>query len=159
MNNLIEKGVFFYKKHREVLNYLVFGGLTTLINIIVFALCFDLISMSTVLSNCIAWVVAVIFAFVTNKLWVFESKSFEIKVIIREAGGFFAARLLTLALDTGIAYLFIDILGFHYLLIKILSNIVVIILNYIFSKLFVFIKKTSDKEDTKNEANEEDNKT
>ena len=147
MNNLIEKGLNFYKKHREVLNYLVFGGLTTLINIIIFALCYDLLSMSTVLSNCIAWLVAVIFAFVTNKLFVFDSKSTESKVIIREAASFVTARLLTLVLDIGIIYLFVDVLGLHYLLIKILSNIVVIILNYIFSKLFIFIKKPSAKED------------
>ena len=147
MNNLIEKGISIYKKHREVLNYLVFGGLTTVINIIVFALCFRVLSFSTVLSNCVAWILAVIFAFVTNKLWVFESKSREMRIIIRETASFFAARLLTLVLDIGIIYLFVDILEFHYLLIKILSNVVVIILNYIFSKLFIFIKKPSAEKD------------
>ena len=94
--------------------------------------------MKTVISTVIAWIVAVIFAYVTNKLWVFESKSCEKQVLAKEILAFFVCRILTGVLDIVIMAVFVDILHFNDMVTKIVSNVVVIILNYIASKFFIF---------------------
>lgn len=124
-----------FNKSYEVLSYLFFGGCTTLINIISFWL-LRLIKMGVYTSNIIAWIVSVLFAFITNKLFVFESKGNAFK----EGISFFGFRLLSLIFDMGIMYLFIDILNLNDLLSKVITNIFVIIINYIFSKVFIFKK-------------------
>lgn len=126
-------------KFKEPILYVIFGGLTTLINIAVFWAC-DKIGLSTAVSTVLAWLLSVVFAFVTNKIYVFESKIAKSGVVIKEAVQFFNCRLATGLLDLGIMLLLVDVLHFNGLLIKILSNILVIILNYIFSKLFIFKK-------------------
>ena len=123
--------------------YLLFGGLTTLVNIVFFWVSRNLFLWDLVVSTILAWFVSVIFAYVTNKLFVFESRSFAPKVMFPEIGAFFAARLFSGLLDLGIMYLFVDILHWHEMLMKILSNVLVIILNYLFSKLFIFKKPSS----------------
>ena len=128
-----------YHKYKEGILYLFFGGCTTLVNIISFMI-LRFLTVGTYISNGIAWVLAVLFAFVTNKLYVFESKSKNAKTVTREAISFFAFRLLSLFIDMGIMYLMIDVLSWNELLAKVLANIVVIIVNYIFSKLFIFKK-------------------
>jgi len=126
-----------YKKYKMPILYLIFGGLTTLVNIFVYFICYDISNLSNVLSNIIAWLIAVIFAFITNKIYVFESKS---KSIFYELTTFFACRLATGVIDLGIMYLTVDILKCNGLLMKIISNVIVIILNFVFSKLIVFKK-------------------
>ena len=126
-------------KFKEPILYVIFGGLTTLINIAVFWAC-DKIGLSTAVSTVLAWLLSVVFAFVTNKIYVFESKTAKSGVVIKEAVQFFNCRLATGLLYLGIMLLLVDVLHFNGLLIKILSNILVIILNYIFSKLFIFKK-------------------
>ncbi len=128
-----------YHKYKEGLLYLFFGGCTTLVNILAFAL-FRLIHIGTYISNGLAWVLAVLFAFVTNKIFVFESKGKSKKETFKEGVSFFGFRVLSLVIDMGIMYLLIDILSWNELLSKVISNIVVIILNYIFSKVFIFKK-------------------
>ena len=128
-----------YHKYKEGLLYLFFGGCTTLINILSFAL-FRFFRVGTYISNGIAWVIAVLFAFITNKLFVFESKGKTKKETCREGIFFFGFRLLSLVIDMGIMYVLIDVLNCHDILSKIISNIIVIILNYVFSKLFIFKK-------------------
>ena len=118
--------------------YLIFGGLTTLINIVAYFVCYNLLEISNVTSNIIAWVVAVFFAFVTNKVYVFESKS---KSILYELSTFLACRLGTGVLDLGIMYFTVDILKWNALLMKIISNVIVIVLNFVFSKMIIFKKK------------------
>lgn len=147
MKQLYEKCLGLYKKYKETILYLVFGGLTTLINIVAFWALNKLFVLSMdkdaalMVSNAAAWVISVLFAFVTNKLFVFESKSLHIGLVLKELVLFVAARLFSGALDMGIMYLFVSILGFNELLIKILSNILVIIINYVLSKLIIFKKK------------------
>lgn len=128
-------------KYKEMLLYLVFGGCTTLVNIITYQLCYAKWDVSNVVSTCIAWVVAVIFAFVTNKLFVFESKSFQMDVLVHELISFFSCRFLTGILDVVIMYISVDLMHFNALLWKIIANILVIILNYIASKLIIFSKR------------------
>jgi putative flippase GtrA len=89
----------------------------------------------------IAWVLAVAFAYFTNKIWVFESKSWKWSVLKREISAFVSCRLATGILDIVIMYVCVDLLHWHAMLMKILSNILVIILNYVFSKLVIFKKK------------------
>lgn len=130
-----------YGEHREGMRYLLFGGLTTVINIIIFAICSKVMHFPTAVSNTIAWIIAVLFAYVTNKLYVFDSKTKEKKALAREIISFFGARVFTLVLETAFLWLVIDKLGFNEIFMKIISNILVIILNYIFSKIFIFVKK------------------
>ena len=129
-----------YNKYKEGLLYLFFGGCTTLINILTFFICRQF-SLNVGLSNIIAWTVAVIFAFITNKLIVFDSKNMDKNVVMRETISFFIARIISLGIDMGLIYLMIDYLKINELISKIVSNIVVIIVNYIFSKMFVFKKE------------------
>lgn len=129
------------KKYRSLISYGIFGVLSTVVNIGTYYLCYDVNDMSNVLSNILAWIVAVLFAFVTNKLWVFESKSLVPKVVFYEFTTFMGCRAATGAMDLAIMYVCVDILKMPALVMKVLSNILVIILNYVFSKLIIFKKK------------------
>ena len=127
-----------YLQYKEVINYLFFGGCTTVVNFITFILCFNILKINDIISQVIAWVVAVIFAYVTNKIWVFESNNHTLDTIIKEITSFFSCRILTGILDVIIMYIFVDKLKFNDIVIKALSNILVIILNYVASKLLIF---------------------
>lgn len=126
-----------HEKYKEIILYLVFGILTTIINVISFWLCNDILKMNYKLSNIIAWLLAVAFAFITNKLIVFESK----QNILREGIVFFGARVFSLFVDMIIMIAMIDYLKIHALISKIIVNIIVVIINYIFSKYFIFQKR------------------
>ena len=132
---------------REVFMYLLFGALATVVNIATYALCTKLFHIEYLISNIIAWITAVIFAYITNKIFVFESKTSNKKGLVREFISFCLARIATLVIEMLILYVCVDVLKLNDLIIKIIANIVVIILNYIFSKLFIF-KKKENKEKT-----------
>ena len=125
-----------FNKYYEVLSYLFFGGCTTLINILTFYI-LRVLNVELFLSNAIAWLVGVVFAFVTNKLFVFESKG----NFVKESISFVIVRLVSLGFDMLSMYLLISVLNANELLSKIIANVIVIILNYVFSKLFVFKKQ------------------
>lgn len=129
-----------FNKYKEVILYCVFGGLTTLINIITYFVFSRFLGINYLISNVIAWIVSVLFAYITNKLFVFESKNIELKYVIKELTAFVSCRLLSGVLDIIIMYVFVNILGFNDFIIKIIANVLVIILNYIFSKLMIFKK-------------------
>ena len=141
LENYMEKEnhISWYNRSYEVLWYLFFGFCTTVLNIFTF-LFLRKVGVSVYLSNVIAWVVGVLFAFLTNKFFVFESREKNLKKTMKETISFFLCRLLSLLFDMGIMYLMIDVLQANELLSKIVANIVVIILNYVFSKVFVFKK-------------------
>jgi len=130
-----------WTKYLEIILYVFFGGCTTLVNIVVYQVCAKGLGMGTLLANGLAWVLSVAFAYVTNRVWVFHSKEKTARGILREAGSFVGARVFTGLLDEGIMYLFIDVVGWPGLPVKIASNILVIVLNYVFSKLLIFKKK------------------
>ncbi len=137
--------------NKETILYLVFGVLTTIINIAVAKLSYDALDyispvLQTALSNCIAWIAGLIFAFITNKLYVFESKSFDTKVLIKEASSFTGARLLSLIVDLLGMYLLVNISGFNFTISKIVMNVVVVIINYVLSKLFIFKKNVEEQQ-------------
>jgi putative flippase GtrA len=128
----------------ETFLYLFFGGCTTLVNILCYSLFTKIIGINYLISNVIAWIIAVSFAYITNKLFVFNSKTNEVSSILIEILSFFTFRLLTGIMDMGIMWVSIDILHFNDLVMKVISNIIVIIMNYIFSKLFIFKKNKKD---------------
>ena len=137
----LKKLADWYRKHQEGMRYLVFGALSTVINILVFAICSKALKASTTVSNVIAWIAAVLFAYITNKLWVFDSKTENKKQLFKEIISFFGARVFTLILETVFLNICIDKLHFNEILMKIISNILVIIINFVFSKILIFKKK------------------
>ena len=140
-NGKIRQLIGLFLKYKEVILYLVFGGLTTLVNIVCYAVCARGFHMGTLVSNGIAWVLSVLFAYVTNKIFVFESKTDGVRKAVREFVSFIACRAGTGVLDMAVMYVTVDMLGWYDVLMKILSNIIVIILNFVFSKLVIFRKK------------------
>lgn len=129
------------RKYKEMILYLVVGGLTTLINVVAYWIFAHPVSLDTVISTVLAWFLSVLFAFFANKIIVFESKSYEKKLFIKEIILFFASRALTGALDVAIMYITVDLLRFNDLVMKIVSNVIIVILNYVISKFLVFGKK------------------
>ena len=129
------------KKHKSFIAYGVFGVLTTIVNIVAYNFSYNSAGLSNTLSNVIAWVLAVTFAYLTNKVWVFGSTSWKWEVLKKEVVAFIGCRLATGILDIVIMYICVDVMQWNALLMKISSNVLVIILNYIFSKLVIFKKK------------------
>jgi putative flippase GtrA len=121
--------------------YLVFGGLTTAINIGTFYACNTLAGMDYRPANVVAWVVAVVFAYVTNRVVVFKSQNRGKGQVIREALAFFAARAASLLFDMGFMVAAVEWLRMDETVAKVLSNVFVVIINYVLSKFFVFSEK------------------
>lgn len=138
-----ENHISWYNKIKEILWYGFFGVLTTLVNIISFYL-LDKTGMNVYLNNFIAWFLSVLFAFVTNKLFVFNSKSLDKKVIMKEVISFFFFRILSLGIDMAGMYICISMMNMNRMISKVLMNVVVIVANYIFSKIFIFKKKETN---------------
>ena len=139
--NNLKKLAEWYRKHREGMRYLIFGALTTIVNIISYALLYYVLKISNATSNIIAWLLGATFAYITNKLYVFESKVTKGKELVKEITYFYGCRLLTLAIDQAIMIFTVDKLSWNALLMKIVANIVVIVLNFVFSKILIFKKK------------------
>lgn len=127
-------------QYRAVILYLIFGGCTTLVNIVCYFLCYQILWISNLASTAIAWFVSVLFAFVTNRSYVFGSQAREYRERLRELFSFFACRGMTGVMDMVIMYITVDCMNMNSLLWKIVSNILVIIINYIVSKLVIFKK-------------------
>ena len=127
-------------KYREVIVYLVFGVLTTAVNYMIYLPCYNLLHLSSAVSNALAWVVAVAFAFLTNKPFVFRSHDWRAKVVISELTKFVGARLGSGAMETLILLLSVDFMQMNGNVWKLLTSVLVVILNYLFSKFIVFKK-------------------
>lgn len=143
----VKKIVDLYKKYEEIINYLIVGVLTTIVSLVVkWGLLFTVLdpknSVQLQVAVVISWIAAVVFAYITNRIFVFKSKS---KKILKEIMSFFGARLLTLGLEMIIMWFFVTFLKLNsdlwVLMWTMVAQILVIIFNYIFSKLFVFKKK------------------
>lgn len=122
---------------KQIILYVIFGMLTTLVNIVVYFLFARLISINVVFSNVLAWFFSVLFAYVTNRKWVFQSQK---KQVLQECINFYVGRIGTGLLDTCLMFVFAELLEFDDLLVKICVNILVIILNYVISKFWIFTK-------------------
>lgn len=129
-------------KYKELFFYGVFGVGATVINIVSYRVLANTFGKKYFLiANIIAWILAFIFAFITNKLFVFESRSWETQIAMKEFVGFLSARLATGILDTVLMWLFVSIISLDDTLSKIIINILIIIINYIASKFFIFKKE------------------
>ena len=140
----------FFQKNREVLMYLFFGVMTTLVSFVTAGIAKYLCenaglgkSAISNISTVVSWICDVTFAYVTNRIWVFDSKAKGKKGIFAEMVSFYGGRLFTLFVEMGIMWLGYDLLDINYWVTKIFANVVVLILNYVISKLFVFKKKDS----------------
>lgn len=131
MKNMLEK-------YKSILMYLFFGICTTVINIVTYWMFYISLDFPNVLSTIFSWIISVLFAYITNKLWVFESRSFGKKVLVREIATFFGARFISGIIDLAIMFLFVDMLLFPAMIIKFISNIFVVIFNYVASKVLIF---------------------
>lgn len=128
------------RRHIGVVLYLVFGGLTTLVNIAAYWVCARVLTLDTLTSTVVAWVLAVLFAYVTNRIWVFGSNAHGIGQILLEAFAFFSCRLTTGLADLGMMWIFVVVLDFNDLVVKVAANIMVIVMNYLASKFIIFRK-------------------
>lgn len=128
------------RKHYDILAYLFFGVLTTAVNYIVYLPCYNLLHLSASLSNVIAWAVAVAFAYLTNKPFVFKSHDWSAKTVIPELSKFVGSRVLSGALETAIIFVTVDLLSWNGNVMKLVTSVLVVILNYVASKLIVFKK-------------------
>jgi putative flippase GtrA len=125
----------------ETMLYIFFGILTTAVNFIVYTICTNYLGIHYLGSNTLAFILAVIFAFITNKIFVFKSHDYKFKVLMFEFISFLGARIVSFGMDTLIMFVFVDLFMINDLIVKILSNVLVVILNYFFSKFIVFKKK------------------
>ena len=130
-----------YRSHQEGMRYLIFGALTTLVNIVAYSILYYVFHINNATSNIIAWIIGATFAYITNKLYVFNSKVNTKIELLKEILYFYGCRLLTLVIDEAIMIVTVDKFGWNALLMKIIANIIVIILNFVFSKILVFKKK------------------
>lgn len=128
-------------KYRELILYVVFGVLTTLVNWVSYWLLADLLHVDYMAATFIAQVLSILFAYVTNRRWVFESKVRGVKGVALEMAKFFGARAASLVLDLAAMYLGVTLLRIDDKLMKLISNGIIIAANYVFSKLFVFKKQ------------------
>lgn len=126
------------KENKEVLMYLIFGVLTTVVNIVVYFVCNDVLHINYLMANGAAWFGSVLFAYVTNRKFVFLSNS---ESLLNEFLRFLGSRVSTGIIDMAVMWVLVDIVSCNSMVSKVISNVLVIILNYVFSKLFVFQKE------------------
>lgn len=130
----------FYKKHKEVLLYLFFGGIAFFLNIGLFALFNGAMKINALVANVICWIICVLFQFFTNRIWVFDGKTDSKSEFLLQMGSFFGGRVFTLVVEEVILAVFITWLGWNSMAVKLAAQVVVIVLNYVISKLIVFRK-------------------
>ena len=128
-------------KYKEVLLYLIFGGLTTMVSLASFWVCTYPLHINVLISNVISWICAVTFAYFTNAKWVFEAKPRSRGEALRQFVSFYAGRLATLGVEEAILLVFVTLLHGNEMIVKVIAQVVVVVLNYVVSKLFVFKKK------------------
>lgn len=138
----MKKYIELLKKYEEAVKYLIFGVLSTIVNFVTYYIAARIIGIDEVISSGISWFVSVLFAYITNKKYVFKSKAKNVKGLLKEIGVFFSSRILTgILCDVGTFALMVKVLKINDVVSKIVTQVMVVILNYIFSKMYVF-KKT-----------------
>jgi len=142
----MKKIIELYKKYEEIINYLIVGGLTTVVSLAGYYACVytfldPKVALELQIANVISWVIGVTFAYITNRIFVFKSKN---KNMVKEISSFVGARVVTLLMDMLIMYLMVTVGGLNDKISKLVAQVVVIVLNYVLSKLFVFKKKEEE---------------
>ena len=143
MNNIIN----LYKKYQEIINYLIVGVLTTVVSIVTYFL-FSLIldienNILFILANVLSWICAVIFAYITNKKFVFNTTTSNKKEEIKVFSMFISSRITTLLIELAFMFVTVKVILINDKIAKVIAQFIVIVLNYILSKLFVFKKKNN----------------
>ena len=136
----MEKLRMLIRNHYDILAYLFFGVLTTVVNYVVYLPCYNLLGLSAAVSNAIAWAAAVAFAYLTNKPFVFKSHDWSAKTVVPELTKFVGSRVASGALETAIIFVTVDLLQCNGNIMKLITSVLVVILNYVASKLLVFRK-------------------
>ena len=136
MKKLIE----LVRKYYDILAYLFFGVLTTVVNYLIYLPCYNMLHLSASVSNVIAWIFAVVFAYLTNKPFVFRSHDWSAKTVIPEFGKFVGGRVASGLMESAIIFLTVDLLHWDGNIMKLVTSVLVVILNYITSKFIAFRK-------------------
>ena len=136
-----------YIKYKEIINYLIFGVLTTLINFIAFFI-FNKLNVELLINNVLSWIIAVTFAYITNKIFVFESKTSNKIELFKEIILFYSCRIFSLLVEEAMLFILVQKMGIYEYIIKIIAQIVIIIMNYLLSKLLA--SKNKGENDEKN---------
>lgn len=135
MKKLIE----LYQKYRELIDYIIFGGLTTVVNIVAFYILDTLLGWSYLIANAVAIIISILFAYVTNKLFVFRTSNLNFKENVMEFLRFIGFRLVSGLADMAAMWILVDLLTVDTNISKLLTQFIVVVLNYLFSKLFIFL--------------------
>ena len=130
----------YWDKYKDVILYLIFGGLTTVVNIAVYWICVHVLGTGVMFGTVAAWALAVLFAYLTNRTMVFHSSAAGAQAVLKEITSFFGCRLGTGVVDWVIMFVFVTVLRFNDMIVKIAANIIVIVLNYVLSKFVIFKK-------------------
>jgi putative flippase GtrA len=135
-----------YLKYKEIINYLIFGVLSTVVSLAVYyGLTLTILDPNNAvqlqIANILSWVSACTFAYFTNRKWVFENKD---KANLKEASKFYLSRVSTLLIDMGLMFIFVTKMGVNDKIMKLIVQVIVVILNYIFSKFIVFREKKNE---------------
>lgn len=141
MKKLFQYGWDMYKKHEEGINYLIFGFLAFVLNYVLYFFFESLLHMNYMLATAFSWVLTVIFAYWTNRTFVFKSKSEGAGDLIKEFTSFISARIATELLELLLMYLMVDMAGINSYIAKLAGQTIVIITNYILSKVWIFKEK------------------
>lgn len=135
---MVNKFIKIYKKYEEIINYLIMGVLTTLVSIVSYFILAKVFGINYLISNIISWIISVAFAYVTNKIFVFKNEVKEKKQVLIQIYQFVKYRLLSLIIDILLMYVFVELIKMDDMIAKVINQVIVIVLNYVFSKLFVF---------------------
>lgn len=139
----MEKIKELYLEYKEIINYIIFGGLTTVVNFISYFMIARIFNIDEVISNIISWFISVLFAYVTNKIFVFESEKNGFKEVLIEMTSFFLARILSgTCCDVGTFALMVKVFNINDVIAKIITQVMVVVMNYILSKLVIFRKNS-----------------
>ena len=134
-----------YIKYKEIANYLIFGVLSTVVNFVTYYITARIFGIDEVVSSGISWFCSVLFAYITNKIFVFESKTHGIMEFMKEMVSFFLARIVSGVLcDVGTFALMVKVLNINDIIAKFVTQVMVVIVNYIFSKLIIFRGKKDE---------------
>ncbi len=134
-----------FHKYYDIISYLFFGALTTLANYLVYFPCHNWLHLSATVSNVVAWAAAVIFAYLTNKPFVFHSYDWSMKTVLPEFGKFLSCRIASGVLETLIIFVSVDCLHWNGNVMKIITSVLVVVINYVASKLLIFRKRNNTK--------------
>ena len=153
MKKLWDFGWGLYKKHEEGINYLIFGFLAFVLNYILYFLFADAMQMHYMAATVLSWVLTVVFAYWTNRTFVFKSQNKDTGSVVKEFVSFIGARIATEVLELVLMYVMVDMLSINDKISKLVCQVLVILANYVLSKIWIFKKSDGDAEEREKHGN------